>query len=159
MGPGLSLSSVARALIFLNWKNQSHDTHLTRGAGRVGKHVGKCFVNCSAPHSTVVVQQQTLRHSSREGLVHWGRGWGVTPHLELERGQQLPPSLFTPLLDPGPPLLDALQLFSDPAGQVESGRVGEGSNLPEAHHKGWTHHSPRFTLLSSHSLGTLPASG
>lgn len=81
---------------------------------------------------------------------------GPTPHLELEGGQQLPPPLLTPLLDPGPPLLDALQLFSDPAGQVESGRVGGGSNLPEAHHKGWTHHSPGFTLSSVHTCPLTP---
>lgn len=48
-------------------------------------------------------------------------GW--PPHLELERGQQLPLPLLTPLLDPGPPSLDALQLLSDPGGRVEWGRV------------------------------------
>lgn len=29
-GPALSLSRVAQALVFLNWKNQSHNTHLTK---------------------------------------------------------------------------------------------------------------------------------
>lgn len=44
-------------------------------------------------------------------------GWA--PHLELEGGQQLPLPLLTPLLDPSPLPLDALQLLSDPGGRVE----------------------------------------
>lgn len=42
---------------------------------------------------------------------------------------------------------------------MELGKVGGGSTLPEAHHKGRTHHSPGFTPLSPRSPGTLPASG
>lgn len=50
--------------------------------------MGKCFVNCAAPRPShsCKVEQQTLRYSFWDGLVHCGGGQGAAPHLELEGG-------------------------------------------------------------------------